>query len=84
MANAFRDLLAKAGYSTSRADNPQVLRERIDNPPGVSSRDLTTDGVGGPSTLFQDDHGPMVQNLLPPANNDIATRGIIETTKFKR
>jgi len=78
MAKAFRDILSQVGYSTKRADNPQVVRERIDNPPGVAASSITSDGVGGPSTLFQDDHGPIVQKLTPPIKDNIATRGTIE------
>jgi len=84
MANSIRDILAKSGYSTRRVDNPQVVRERVEHPPGNSATSISASGAIGPSGLFQDDHGPLVQKLTPPINDDIETRAIIETTGSKK
>jgi hypothetical protein len=86
MAKNFRDLLAQSGYGTSRADSPDVLRERVETNIGIKAHSVSSDGTGGPSTLIQDDFGPNVTRALqlPAHKNDIETRGIIQTTRFKR
>ena len=83
MAKSFRELLSQAGYATNRADSPNVMRERVETNIGISSRGLNSDGVGGPSTLVQDDFGPETsgQVRLPKQINDIATPGVIESTR---
>jgi hypothetical protein len=80
MPKAFRDLLSQTGYSTSRADNPFVIRVRDDNAPREAYGSETSGETLGPTNLFQDDHGPRVpgQVRIPPIDNDIRTPAIIE------
>ena len=86
MAKAFRDLLSSSGYSTNRADNPNVIRVRIENPVREAYGSETSGETLGPSNLFQDDSGPLVsgQVQLPTINNDIRTPGVIETTRVDK
>jgi hypothetical protein len=83
MARSLRDVLSQAGYSTQRADDPAVLREREQNPPREGHASHSASGLG-PTCLIQDDHGPVVQKLTPAINNDIRTRGVIESTSEKK
>lgn len=83
MARSLRDVLSQAGYSTQRADNPAVLRDREQNPPREGHASHNANGLG-PTCLIQDDHGPVVQKLTPPIDNDIATRAVIQTTAEKK
>lgn len=86
MAKNIRDLLAESGYGASRADSPNVIRERVNAKIGIAAHSVTTDGVGGPTTLIEDDFGPEVSGALklPPHKNNIETRGIIQTTRFRQ
>jgi hypothetical protein len=80
MAKAFRDLLSRSGYSTNRADNPNVLRIRDDDAPREAYGSETSGETLGPTNLFQDDHGPEVSGSvrLPETINDIRAPAIVE------
>jgi hypothetical protein len=80
MAKSFREMLSKNGYSTTRADNPNVIRERDDNAPREAYGSETSGETLGPTNLFQDDRGPLVpgQINLPPKVDNIRTPAVVE------